>query len=374
MNGYRTKVNPFIPYFQQGRERRPVTKDILRSPYSRYESYVDDKGNNVLKMYGAQKHVRKGTSALNEYYKKAQQSAAPAATQEQSSRLANNSPTFSTERQGRGYTRRGGFFNSDSIKRDKNGRIIVQRPTIYDNISEETPVVESSAVNPYLEQRIQFNQTPQVEYASYRRTPSESATRQFDSYNFNQTVNEPTQVTTQTSDVPYVASEELSLEQIPDLYPPENGYYTDEYGTIYNPEVNGENEALRYIRQETGEDEVKFLNDTNDFSRDAHRNYASSHLQPTRLYDSDAFLNKLAQVNLTPIEGSDINPSYAGLFDGIRRITPEERQRIGSTRHVLQNGREYYQAREALNEEKRILKDRLKKLYILNQTPYNYYY
>ena len=414
MNGYRTKVNPFIPYFQQGMERRPVTKDIMRSPYSRYESYVDDKGNSVLKMYGAQKHVRKGTSALNGYYKKTQQ---PVATSTTTQGVPKVEGSYFDKRREQRANR---IFGSNNIFRDKDGRITLRgdnpsgTPTVQPSTQQNTPsepVAVTSASNPYLSEQREWSYSPQITYA--RNTPSERIRSSFGDFHTEQaadyipsspedrTVNQtdasqlwgytgpgngPDYIHTNNLDIlsPSINSKieeaDFSRPGIYDvMYPPVNGYYSDEYGTIYNPEVNGENEALRYIRQETGENEVKYLNDIDDFSRNGHLSYAKGSLstsQPVRLVNDEQINNMFGNASIRPIDYSS----------DIKRLTDNSY----ANRPVMQAGREYYrmqnQERESLNEERRILKERLKKAYLsalerqdfqnklqlLNQPPYMY--
>lgn len=409
MNGYRSKVNPFIPYFQQGSERRPVTKDIMRSPYSRYESYVDDKGNNVLKMYGAQKHVRKGTSALNEYYKKAQQPVAISTTQ---GAPKVEGSYFDKRREQRANR----IFGSDNVLRDNDGKIILREnnpsgtPTVQTSTQQNTPsepIAATPASNPYLSEQRKWSYSPQITYA--RQTPSERIRSSFGDFNTEQTAdyipsspedrtvnqtdasqlweysgpgNGPDYIHTNTSDITPSINREIeeadfSRHGIYDvMYPPVNGYYSDEYGTIYNPEVNGENEALRYIRQETGDNEVKYLNDIDDFSRNGHLSYAKGSLsasQPIRLVNDQQIKNTFGNTSIRPIDYSS----------NIKRLTDNSY----ANRPSMQAGREYYRMQNpSLNEEKRILKERLKNAYLsalerqerlkelqlLNQPPYMY--
>lgn len=360
MNGYRTKVNPFIPYFQQGMERRSVTKDIMRSPYSRYESYIDDKGNSVLKMYGAQKHVRKGTSALNEYYKKAQQ---PVATPTTQGAPKVEGSYFDKRREQRANR----IFGSNNIFMDKDGRITLRgdnpsgtqtvQPSTQQNTPSE-PVAVTPASNPYLSEQREWSYSPQITYA--RQTPSERIRSSFGDFNTEQTAdyvpsedrmdnqtdasqlweytgpgNGPDYIHTNIFDIapnvnPNYEESDFSRPGIYDvMYPPVNGYYSDEYGTIYNPEVNGENEALRYIRQETGENEVKYLNDIDDFSRNGHLSYAKGSLsasQPVRLVNDQQIKNMFGNASIRPMDYSS----------GIRRITDNSY----ANRPVMQAGKQ----------------------------------
>ena len=385
MNGYRSKVNPFIPYFQQGSEQTPVAKDIMSGsdrrynsyvdnngnryvskdimkPYSRYESYVDANGNSVLKMYGAQKHKRKGTSALNAYYKQAQQPVATVTTQ---GAPKVEGSYFDKRREQRANR----IFSNSNIFRDNNGRITLigdnpsGTPTVQPSTQQNTPsepVAVTPASNPYLSEQREWSYSPQITYA--RQTPSERIRSSFGDFNTEQTAdyvpsspedrmdkqtdasqlweytgpgNGPDYTHTNIFDIapnvnPNYEESDFSRPGIYDvMYPPVNGYYSDEYGTIYNPEVNGENEALRYIRQETGDNEVKYLNDIDDFSRNGHLSYAKGSLsasQPIRLVNDQQIKNTFGNASIRPIDyNSDI-----------RRITDNSY----ANRPVMQEGKQ----------------------------------